>query len=283
MIRRLALTALVVPLLGACATAEADLSPAQAGDTLHLPAAHLPGGIYTRLCAPPPGAPPGRLVVINHGSPPDPAVRPAMRPASCQSEAVRWFTARGHLVAIPMRRGYGQTGGAWAEGYGNCNAPDYARAGRETARDILATVRAMQARPGTPAGPAIVVGQSAGGWGALALASAEPLEVGRVINMAGGRGGRNNDLPNNVCRPERLVSATSALGLTARMPTLWIYAANDSFFGPALARDMAAAWRLAGAPVAFRPMPAFGRDGHGLFFGQGGSAIWGSEVEAFLR
>jgi pimeloyl-ACP methyl ester carboxylesterase len=280
-IRRLALAALL--LLGGCASAESDLSPEQAGDTLHLPAPHVPGGLYTRLCAPPPGAPPGRLVVINHGSPGDPEIRPAMRPASCRSEAVRWFTSRGHLVAIPMRRGYGRTGGAWAEGYGNCNAPDYARAGRETARDILAVVRAMQARPGTPPGRAVVVGQSAGGWGALALAAADPPEVGQIINMAGGRGGRQNDMPNNVCRPERLVSAASALGLTARMPTLWIYAANDSFFGPELARDMAGAWRLAGAPVTLRQLPPFGRDGHGLFFGQGGSSIWGPLVAEFLR
>jgi mannose-1-phosphate guanylyltransferase len=149
--------------------------------------------------------------------------------------------------------------------------------------DILAATRAMRARPGTPPGPAIIVGQSAGGWGALALAAQDPPEVSRIVNMAGGRGGRQNDQPNNVCRPERLVSAAGAFGQMARMPTLWIYAANDSFFGPGLARDMAQAWRLSGAPVTLRQKPAFGRDGHGLFFGQGGSAIWGPEVEAFLR
>ncbi len=277
----LALAALV--LLGGCAIAESDLSAEQAGETAMLPAAHVPGGLQTRICAPPRGAPPGRLVLINHGSPGDPAIRPAMRPASCQSEAVRWFTTRGHLVAIPMRRGYGRTGGPWAEGYGACAGPDYARAGQETARDILAATRAMQARPGTPAGPAVVVGQSAGGWGGLALASENPPEVGRVVNMAGGRGGRQNDQPNNVCRPENLVRTAASFGATARIPTLWIYAANDSFFGPDLAQSMAGAWRLAGGPVTLRQMPAFGRDGHGLFFGQGGSTIWGGEVEAFLR
>lgn len=277
----LALAALA--LLGGCAIAESDLSADQAGETLLLPAEHVPGGIYTRICHPSRGAPPGRLVLINHGSPGDPAIRPAMRPASCQSEAVRWFTARGHLVAIPMRRGYGRTGGAWAEGYGHCSSPDYAAAGRETARDILAATRAMQLRPGTPPGPAIIVGQSAGGWGALALAAQDPPEVGRIVNMAGGRGGRQGDLPNNVCRPGNLVRTASAFGTTSRMPSLWIYAANDSFFAPDLARDMAQAWRLAGAPVTLRQRPAFGRDGHGLFFGPGGSAIWGADVEAFLR
>ena len=283
MMRRLAAAALLLPLLGACAIAESDLSAGQAGETVRLAAAHVPGGLYTRICAPPPGAPPGHLVLVNHGSPGDPAIRPAMRPASCQSEAVRWFTARGHLVALPMRRGYGLTGGTWAEGYGPCAAPDYARAGRETARDILAATRAMQARPGTPPGPAIIVGQSAGGWGALALAAENPGEVARIVNMAGGRGGRQNDQPDSVCRPESLVQAAGGFGATARIPTLWIYAENDSFFAPGLARAMAGAYRVAGGPLTLRQMPAFGRDGHGLFFGQGGSAIWGPEVEAFLR
>jgi dienelactone hydrolase len=277
--RPLALAALL--LLGACA-AESDLRPDQAGETLHLPAAHVPGGLYTRLCRPP-GPGPARVVVINHGSPGDPAVRPAMRPASCQSEAVRWFTTRGFLVAIPMRRGYGQTGGRWAEGYGRCVEADYRRAGEETARDILAAVQAMRRLPGVAPQPAVVVGQSAGGWGALALAAQNPPEVGLIVNMAGGRGGRQEDLANNVCRPDNLIRAAGEFGALARTPTVWIYAANDSFFGPGLARDMAAAWRLAGAPMRLHQMPAFGRDGHGLFFGQGGSMIWGPIVTEALR
>jgi pimeloyl-ACP methyl ester carboxylesterase len=269
--RPLALAALL--LLGACAV-ESDLRADEAGESLFLPAAHVPGGLYTRLCRPA-GPATAQPVVINHGSPGDPAVRPAMRPASCQAEAVRWFTARGHLVAIPMRRGYGQTGGRWAEGYGGCGQADYRRAGEETARDILAAVRALRGLPGVSPRHVVVVGQSAGGWGALALAAQNPPEIGLVVSMAGGRGGRQDGRPNNVCQPQNLVRATGEFGTTARIPALWIYAGNDTFFGPDLARDMARAWRLAGAPLVLRQMPAFGRDGHGLFFGPGGSAIWG--------
>ncbi len=278
--RRLALAALLA--LGAC-VAESDLRADEAGETLNLPAAHVPGGIYTRLCRPAGAASAAPLVVINHGSPADPAVRPAMRPASCQSEAVRWFTARGHLVAIPMRRGYGQTGGAWAESFGGCALADYAQAGRETARDILAVVQAMRTQPGAASAPAVVVGQSAGGWGALALAAQNPPEISHIVNMAGGRGGWQGNQPNRVCRPESLVRVAGGWGATARMPTLWIYAANDTFFGPDLARDMAGAWRLAGGRIVLRQLPPFGRDGHGLFFGTGGSAIWGPMVADFLR
>jgi pimeloyl-ACP methyl ester carboxylesterase len=128
-----------------------------------------------------------------------------------------------------------------------------------------------------------VVGQSAGGWGALALAAQSPPEVGAILNMAGGRGGWQGNQPNQVCRPENLVRTTGVWGATARTPTLWIYAANDTFFSPALARDMASAWRLAGGRLVVHQLPPFGRDGHGVFFGPGGSGSWGPLVADFLK
>ena len=267
--------------LGACAT-DAVLRADEVGETLRLPAEHVPGGLFTRICRPAsPG--PARLVVINHGSPGDAAARPTMRPTPCGAEAVRWFTSRGYIVAVPMRRGYGETGGAWAEGFGGCQRGDYGAAGRETARDILGVVRAMQARGDVARGPAVVVGQSAGGWGGLALAAQNPPEVALIVNMAGGRGGWQGGVPNSVCRPENLVRAAGEFGTTARTPTLWIYATNDSFFDHALARRMVEAWQGAGAPADFRAVGPFARDGHNMFFAAGGSEVWGPLVSASLR
>jgi dienelactone hydrolase len=278
MMRAALLAALLA--LGACA-GERDLRPDEVGETLHLPAEQVRQGFFTRVCRP--AAPgPARLVVINHGSPGDAAARPTMRPYVCGSEAVRWFTERGFIAAIPMRRGYGQTGGSWAETYGACARADYANAGRETARDILAVVRAMRARPDVAPTPALVVGQSAGGWGGLALAAANPAEVGAVVNMAGGRGGRQGGQSNNVCRPENLVRAVGEFGVTARTPMLWVYSANDSFFDHPLATRMAEAWRAGGATVDFQAVPSFGREGHGLFTGAGGTDVWGPLLSNFL-
>ena len=265
--------------LGACASGAA-LPADEVGETLSLPASHVPNGLFTRIYRP--GAPgPAPLVVINHGSPGDAAARPTMRPYACGSEAVRWFTERGFIAAIPMRRGYGRTGGPWAEGFGGCGSGDYGPAGRETARDILAVVRVMQGRPDVAPGAAMVVGQSAGGWGSLALAAENPPEVALIVNMAGGRGGWQGGVPNQVCRADQLVRVAGEFGATARIPTLWIYTANDSFFDPALAARMAEAWRGAGAPADVQALPAFGRDGHGLFSAAGGSEIWGPLVQAF--
>lgn len=74
----------------------------------------------------------------------------------------------------------------------------------------------------------IVVGQSAGGWGSIALSSLAPPPVKAIITFAAGRGGRVEDKPNNNCAPDKLVEAAGEFGRTSRLPMLWIYIENDS-------------------------------------------------------
>jgi hypothetical protein len=51
-----------------------------------------------------------------------------------------------------------------------------------------------------------------------------------VITFAAGRGGRVGGKPNNNCAADRLIAATGGFGRTARVPMLWIYIENDTFF-----------------------------------------------------
>jgi dienelactone hydrolase len=237
--------------------------------------------IQARLCRPE-GEAAAPLVVINHGSPADPAQRPNMRGTACSAEAARWFLARGYAVMIPLRRGYGASGGGWAEGYGPCQNADFARGGRETARDIAASIAYATQLPSIRPERVLVVGQSAGGWGALALAAENPPQVAAIANMAGGRGGWADGRANSNCRPDLLVQAAADFGRTARLPTLWIYTANDTFFSPELAARMYAAFTGAGGVAEMRALPGWQRDGHSMFFGAGGSASWGPVIEPWL-
>ena len=127
-----------------------------------------------RICRPDDAAP-ARLVVINHGSPPHADERPTMQLEECSQRAVRWFVDRGFVVVEALRRGYGATGGVWAEGYGSCEDPDYVRAELETARDIGAVVTYATALPFVIPDGVTVVGQSAGGWGTIAYDSSPTL------------------------------------------------------------------------------------------------------------
>jgi hypothetical protein len=67
------------------------------------------------------------------------------------------------------------------------------------------------------------------------------------------------------------------------VPSLWLYAANDRYFGPALADRLFAAF--AGATKAearFVRMPPYGRDGHQTFAAPAAAGHWQEAVSAFL-
>jgi dienelactone hydrolase len=236
--------------------------------------------LFMRVCRPP-GAGPHKLAVINHGSPPVADHRPTMEPIGCAHEAARWFLERGFAIAVPMRRGYGRTGGRWMENYGTCAEPDFHRAGLTSANDVQAAVAYARALPFARKDAVVVVGQSAGGWATVALSSRNP-DVAALINFAGGRAGRQNNRPNNNCAPAKLIEAAGRFGATARLPMLWIYTPNDSYLAPEITKPMHDAYVRAGGLARFAFMPEFGSDGHFLFGGRGGSRIWGPVVETYL-
>jgi dienelactone hydrolase len=246
----------------------------------------LPGpGVATLVATVmrPPGEAKSPLVVINHGSPSDSSQRPTMeRPRYTALSS--WFLSRGYVVVLPLRRGYGETAGSWAEDYGRCAAPDYLGAGLQGAADIQATIDFMRTQPYVAADRTIVVGQSAGGWATVALSSRNPTGVIGMINFAGGRGGHQKLSGGGIgnCTPSALVDAAAKYGATARVPMLWIYAENDSFFEPALAKRMAEAYDKAGGKATYRPVGPNGRDGHGLASASNGNSVWGPLVESFL-
>jgi dienelactone hydrolase len=232
----------------------------------------------------PPGEAKAPLVVINHGSPADSSARPRMS-RQRYSGLSSWFVSRGYVVALPLRRGYGETGGAWAEDYGRCNNPDYAGAGLQTAADIKAAIDFMRTQPFVAPDHTIVVGHSAGGWGTIALSSLNPPGVSGMIDFAGGRGGHQNMPSGGLgnCTPSVLVQAAAKYGSTARVPMLWIYAANDSFFEPSLARRMVDAYNDAGGRATLQAVGPNGQDGHNLATSADGPVVWGPLVENFLR
>jgi dienelactone hydrolase len=223
-----------------------------------------------------------QLVILNHGSPPNSNDRPGMTVTSCDSQAVQWFIQQKYAVVSVLRLGYGDTGGPWTEGYGRCENANYYKAGMETARQIDAMVNYAVTLPHVDPDNVIVVGQSAGGWGTIAYSSMPHPKVLALINMSGGRGGHYHDQPNSNCRSDQLVTAAGQFGKTARTPMIWIYAGNDSYFGPDLTDAMVHAYDQAGGQAHLYRIDKFGHDGHGLFFGNNGYQLWGPLVANYL-
>lgn len=113
--------------------------------------------------------------VINRGTPPIRSDREKVKLGRCDQEAAQWFLTRGYAVAFVLRRGYGETGGDWAEGELGCGNPDFVHAGLETVVDMDAAVDYFTRLPEVKPADAIVVGQSAGGW------ELSPMRVRRIL------------------------------------------------------------------------------------------------------
>ena len=218
----------------------------------------------------PPGDGPFSLAIVAHASTQN-AIRRAQMPQPEYRALALAMVARGFAVLVPERPGHGATGGAYLEDQGGCADADYAKAGRAAAEAIRTAMDLLRTQPFIKKDGAVVVGHSAGGWGALALAQSDPKAISRIVVFAPGRGGRANDRAGDVCAPERLISATGEFGKAARVPVTWIVAENDSYFSPALSRRMADAFRSGGGKVDFRVAPKSGDDGHWLAEGAGAS------------
>jgi len=238
----------------------------------------------------PVGNGPFPLVVMNHGVSLDQKQR-GFFPLVEFRDAAMWFARRGYMVVAPTGPGYGAAAldvpergqfSLFFAKVGSCNNPNFHDAGRLLALMDKWIIDYMTDQKLIVPDKVIVVGQSAGGWAAIALSSENVPAVSAIIVFAGGRGGRVGGKPNNNCAPDRLVAATGDFGRTARTPMLWIYIENDTFFGPALSRRMHEAYTGAGGIAEYHLLPPFGSEGHFMVTSPDSIPLWAPLVGAFL-
>ena len=230
----------------------------------------------------PPGDGPFRIAVIAHASVQNILLRAQMPQPEYRALAA-WLVARGFAVLVPERPGHGKTGGKYLEDQRGCDEADYSHAGRATAEEIAAALTYLRGQSSIRPDGAVILGHSAGGWGALALAGGDPAVVAAIIVFAAGRGGHANDFPNQVCAPHTLVASAAEFGQGARVPVTWLVAANDSYFSPDLSKRLADAFRRGGGRVDVRVLAAAGSEGHWLAETESGVKIAGPELDRALK
>jgi dienelactone hydrolase len=218
------------------------------------------------------------LALISHGTPRDYDDRADMTAESYRGLAIE-FAKRGFAALVVLRRGYGTSPGGKIDSFGTCGNPDYRSALAVSVADLQAAIAAMKGRSDVATDGMIAIGHSAGGLATVGLTAQAPAGLAAAINFAGGRGSSRAGM---VCGNQVLVDTFRQMGTTSRTPMLWVYAKNDSFFGPALAHRFRDAFVSGGGRVAFIDAPAFGSDGHFLFSVDSAST-WTPYVDNFLR
>jgi len=267
---RLGALGLLGALLSGPVLAAEDLLPSMREEVLMLRKPGLLGGVdlETTLFRPP-GDGPFPLVVINHGKAPgDPRLQARARYLAASRELV----ARGYAVAVPNRQGFSHSGGAYV-GAG-CNVESN---GLTQAEDVIAVLDGLSRRADLDTRRVVVIGQSHGGLTTLALGAKAPPNVVGLINFAGG-------LRQETCIAweHNLAEAVASYARRTRLPSLWFYGENDSYFPPPVSGPMFAGYQAAGGHARLVSFGVFGRDSHELFGSGGGVRVWLPEVERFF-
>lgn len=223
---------------------------------------------------------PSRFMVILHGRAGTPSERSAYGRTRF-AEIARDFATQGYAVFVPTRIGYGDTGGPDIEDTGRCNAKDYASGMAPATDEVLQIIAAIRKEPDIGNSSGVIIGQSVGGLLSVSLAARNVPRVVAYVNFAGGSGGDPKGRPGQPCDPTKLSQAYAQFGAKARTPVLWLYSANDLYWGPDLPREWFAAFKKAGGRGRFVALPPHGDDGHSSFTRN--RAAWRETVTQFLQ
>lgn len=219
------------------------------------------------------------IALITHGK-----AREAEKNAEIRADRMlpqaRDFARRGWLAVAVVRRGFGVSEGAQAASV-SCTGGNFPANFARNADDLEAALKAVMRRVDADATRAIAVGVSAGGAAVLALAARQPKGLVAAINVSGGlRVMRRN---GDACPyQDGLVATLATLGARAKVPTLWIYAENDSRFEPQLVRAMHDAFTRTGGRAELLMLPPIGKDGHGIWSMFAGRRHWLPALDRFL-
>ena len=245
---------------------------------LRLASGRMHHGQFVLTTFKPQGPGPFPAVIVNHGR--DVAQKRATQGRN-RMLAGFWLR-RGFAVLAPTRLGYGPSGASIdpEAAVGPCDAKNYAQMAGAITAHIRTTIEYGRTLPWIDKDSLLLVGASVGGFGALAAAGARLPGVKGVVNFAGGTGGWVDKRPQQPCSPKAVAAQIVAAARQAPIPSIWIYAQNDRYWGPNVPRDWHAAYVAAGGQAEFHMLPPLGEDGHNII--GPGFAQWRPLIDRFL-
>jgi len=264
---------------GAALAEESSFGPRLVQEEVRIPAGRY--SIAATILRPE-GAGPFGAVVLNHGTPGSASGR-ANESADLLIHAAAVFARRGYVVVLPLRRGFGATGGDFAEDPGTCANPDYRKGEHAASDDVMAAYEYARALPYVDGNRMILAGQSAGGIVSMyAAGTRNPQGLVAVLSFAAGRGGNPDFRPGVPCAVEPVARLLESVGKNVKAPVLLHYAENDLYFNAQTSRLWYERFAASGARAEYVLQPAFGRDGHYIFSETLGVRYWLPAVEQFL-
>ena len=191
---------------------------------------------------------------------------------------VAWeFLRHGIAVAVPARRGVALSEGTYPGGFARYDGDPTYKA-RIHAQDILPALDYLRTRPEIDAQRIILAGQSAGGYSIMYIVSTNPAGVIGAVDFSGGRTDATQ-LESAGYLNRMMISGFEELGKTARIPTLWVFAENDSKYTANTIRAAHEAFVKAGGKARLSLSPPIAGDGHFVYHKP---ELWREALKDFL-
>lgn len=220
-------------------------------------------------------------LVFNHGSVSNGNDPKEVRYTVTYPELAQFFNSKGWAVVLPQRRGRGQSGGQYAEGWDSEKqryACDPALAQTSMARamaDLDATQTYLEKQSFVDTKRMLLGGHSKGGILAMAYAAQNPNRYLGVTNFVGGWVGE---------RCEHAVKINAGVFTqSAKFPksTLWLYGEKDPFYSIAHSKGSFDAFKAAGGRGEFHVFNlGFMRNDHQIVRTR---SVWESTVADYLK
>lgn len=212
----------------------------------------------------PEGEVPAPLLILNHGR-----AAQALRHVPLRQryvEQAKYFVAKGFVVMVPTRIGYGETVGAIdPEDSDACRNTQLSPKDTAVFKQIMAVVDFATTQPYVDARQWVVAGQSLGGYISVVTTRKAPPGLVGGINFAGGFGGDPDGRRANPCGALAWARALSVPMHTSTPPMLWVYWNGDRYWGDSIPQQWFAAYQVGGGVGELHQLPALKVDGHGGF------------------
>lgn len=185
----------------------------------------------------------------------------------------------GFHVVMPMRFGQGETGGHTLEG-GGCNqsSEDYAQKIKNISTQLIQAANWVKQQDFAIADQLLLVGQSAGGSGAIGFSADAQNPFRLTVNFAAGSG--KTQSPDFPCSHEAFAERLAVYGKESKMEMLWIYGLNDTYWGKKWPIKWADAYKSAGGKLEFHQVDSNTSEGYSLF--RRSPEVWLPIVKAYL-